>query len=166
MKTKISVLLAVVILASCSAPKYSYYFDHQKNAGKKQSVAAKETSVLALNSESLVASAAVEPLILATTPTKTITPMIKKTYIQMNKSERKAIRHQIKKDIKSYIAAKKKSDSTQATKAGMDHDLKLAIIFGAIGVVALLINTTPFQVIGAIALIIGVVFFVKWIIRQ
>jgi len=169
MKIKISVLLSIVVLASCSTPKYAYYFDHHNyDAGKKQPAAVKEASVLAVDPQMLVASTEVQPVIL---PEKSVEPAAKpevgRKYFQLNKSERKAVRHQIKKDIKTYVASKKKSDATQATHAsGMDHDLKLAIIFGAIGIVALLIGGNVFQVIGGIALIIGVVFFVKWIIRQ
>jgi hypothetical protein len=47
----------------------------------------------------------------------------------------------------------------------MDHDLKLAAIFGAVGIVGLLI-TGVFYYIGAIMLLIGAFFLVKWIIRQ
>lgn len=168
MKINISVLLAVVVLASCSTPKYSYYFDQQNhNSGKKQAVAAKEMSVLAVDPQMLVASTTTQPIVLTEKPVASnVNPEVKKTYLQMNSSERKAVRHQIKKDIKTYVASKKKSDSAQATQAGMDNDLKLAIIFGAIGIVSFLIGGSVFQVIGGIALIIGVVFFVKWIIRQ
>lgn len=48
----------------------------------------------------------------------------------------------------------------------MDNDLKLAAIFGAVGIVALIISGDVFYIIGGIALIIGVVFFVKWLVRQ
>ncbi len=47
-----------------------------------------------------------------------------------------------------------------------DEDLKLATIFGAVGITGLIIGGNVFNIIGAIALVIGVVFFVKWIIRQ
>ncbi len=48
----------------------------------------------------------------------------------------------------------------------LDKDLKLAAIFGAVGIVALLIGGDVFWVIGGIALLIGVVFFVMWLARQ
>lgn len=169
MKIKITVLLAIVVLASCSAPKYAYYFDHHNyHAGKKQNVTVQERASIAVDPQTLVASTSNEPIITVEKAGKSsVNPgEVKKTYLQMNKSERKAVRHQIKSDIKTYVASKKKTDSTQATHAGMDNDLKLAIIFGAIGIVAFLIGGNVFQVIGAIAMIIGVVFFVKWIVRQ
>ena len=44
----------------------------------------------------------------------------------------------------------------------------LAAVFGAVGIVGLIIGTgtNVFSFIGGIALIIGVVFFVKWLVRQ
>jgi hypothetical protein len=77
------------------------------------------------------------------------------------------LRHQLKRDIKAYLAAKRNFDSVKGAQAsGMDHDLKLAVIFGAIGIVGLAIGGDVFYIIGGIALLIGVVFFVKWVIRQ
>ena len=168
MKIKIIVLLAIVVLTSCSAPRYSYYFDHHNyNAGKKQAAPINEKSPLSPDSEMMLASTATEPVVFTEPKTETATTLVvKKTYLQMDKSERKALTHQLKKEIKTHVAEKKKNYSIQATKAGMDHDLKLAIIFGAVGITALLIGTDVFWIIGGIALIIGVVFFVKWVIRQ
>jgi hypothetical protein len=48
----------------------------------------------------------------------------------------------------------------------MDPDLKLAAIFGSIGVVALIIGGDVFAIIGGIAMIVGLVFFVRWLVRQ
>jgi uncharacterized MAPEG superfamily protein len=63
--------------------------------------------------------------------------------------------------------AKLAPTSTHATNA-MENDLKLAIIFGAVGIVGLMLGgaSNAFFYIGGIALLIGVVFFVKWVIRQ
>ena len=156
MKNRIVLLLVVVALASCSAPKYTYYFDHQKEG---------KLSVPTIDPQMLSAATESEP---AKFPVAKSEVPVKKTYLQMNKMERKALRHHLKKEVKTYIAAKKKLGSIESSKAtqGMDNDLKLAIIFGAIGVVALIISGDVFYIIGGIALLIGVVFFVKWIIRQ
>jgi hypothetical protein len=50
----------------------------------------------------------------------------------------------------------------------MDNDLKLAAIFGAVGIVGLMLGgaTDVFWIIGGIALLVGVVFLVKWLVRQ
>ncbi len=162
---KVNLLLIVVFLASCAAPKYSYYFDHYNyNAGRKQSLPSKETSVLVVDPQALTASVTTQPE-LSPVPSTEPVVVVKKTYMQMNKTERKTLRHDLKKEVKTYIAAKK--NSIQAAQAGgMDNDLKLAIIFGAVGIVGLIIGGDVFLIIGGIAMLIGVVFFVKWIIRQ
>lgn len=164
---KISVLVAVIALASCSSPKYAYYFDHQNNyAGKKQTVVAKEASPLTIDPQMLTASTSDQPILVsqAKTETNLATENFKKTYEGMSKAEQRNVRQLIKKEMKSHKVSKE--DAVHATQAGMDHDLKLAIIFGAVGLVSMLIGGNVFWIIGGIALIIGVVFFVKWIIRQ
>jgi uncharacterized membrane protein len=164
---KITLLFAIVVLASCSAPKYAYYFDHQDyNAGRKQAQAKapalEEISPLAVDPQSLVASISDAPMAAAEP-----VAVKKVTYAQMSKPERKALRKELGRQVKSYIAAKKKMNVVQSAQAGsMDHDLKLAAIFGAVGIVGLIIGGDVFWIIGGIALLIGVIFFVKWIIRQ
>ena len=84
----------------------------------------------------------------------------------MTKEERKELRAELKSVIKTQKMNKKMGvESVSATKA-MDNDLKLAAVFGAVGIVALIISGQVFYIIGGIALIIGVVFFVKWLVRQ
>jgi hypothetical protein len=128
----------------------------------KQSPASTRVLPLSVDAEMLVASTETTPVLFSEK-----TASVGKTYLQMNRGERKMLRHQLKKDIKSYLAVKK-SNSLKSVQAsgGMDHDLKLAAIFGAVGLVGLLIGGNVFNIIGGIMLLIGVVFFVKWIIRQ
>ena len=167
MKSTITVLLALVALASCSVPKYSYYFDHYNyNAGKKQAQPTKEIDALAMDPQLLTASVTEQPVVFSEVAAESAT-VVKKTYLQMTKMERKTLRHHLKKEIKNNIKVLKRSgiESANASNA-MDHDLKLAAIFGAVGLVALIISGNVFYIIGGIALLIGVVFFVKWIIRQ
>jgi hypothetical protein len=168
MKSNITLLLAIVVLASCSGPKYAYYFDHQNyNAGKKQAQGSvqSELSPLAIDSQSLVASTGESPVVVAEVPAEPVA-VKKVTYMQMTKAEKKAFRKELGKEMKGFVAARKKMNSVEAAKAGMDHDLRLAAIFGAVGIVGLIIGGDVFWIIGGIALLIGVVFFVKWVIRQ
>ena len=165
MKNRIVLLLVVVVLASCSAPKYTYYFDHQNNHANGIAHPEGSLSVPTIDPQMLSAATESEPVKFPAA--KSEVPE-KKTYLQMNKMERKALRHHLNKDVKTYIASKKNWSSIESSKAtqGMDNDLKLASIFGAVGIVALIIAGDVFYIIGGIALLIGVVFFVKWIIRQ
>jgi PBP1b-binding outer membrane lipoprotein LpoB len=171
MKRILLILAAAVFMASCSSPKYTYNFDHYNyNSGKKKTSSINEGASIegpkAIHPEILTASlintaSAVEG---ATTEPKSAT--VKKTYAQMNKNERKELRTYLKAEVKNSIKAKKASiQSTSATK-DLDGDLKLAAIFGAVGIAGLIIGGDVFYIIGGLALLIGVVFFVKWVIRQ
>lgn len=171
-------LVASVVFASCSTPKYTYYFDRQDyNAGKKQKVndavvtteGAKELpneEPLRLDPAALTASA--DENVFAPSETKLETSTTEKSYKEMTKAEKKEFRKEAKSLMKAYVKAKKSGDEIKAAEAAaaMDHDLKLAAIFGAVGIVALIIGGDVFWVIGGIALIIGVVFFVLWLSRQ
>ena len=172
MKRTLLILAAVAFMSSCSAPKYTYNFDHYNyNVGKKKSAKANELFAndgpQAIQPELLTASASDVVETVEVTPiVEAKTTSAKKTYAQMTKAERKEIKTYVKAEVKNSIKAKKASiESVSATK-GMDSDLKLAAIFGAVGIVALIISGQVFYIIGGIALLIGVVFFVKWLIRQ
>ncbi len=146
------------MVASCSAPRYTAHF-HNARPGAAVAIAPAD---LAVQPEQVIASLAETPVVAAPAPAAEV----RKTYVQMNKAERHALRQQVKAEVKQYVKAKKDyAKSAQAAKA-MDHDLKLAAIFGAVGLVGLLIGGDVFWLIGGIAMIIGVVFFVKWLVRQ
>jgi hypothetical protein len=173
MKRTLLFLAAVAFMASCSSPKYTYNFDHYNyNAGKKKTSSANEVVAndgpQAIQPELLMASTTSEipsaEIILPTNEVKAAP--VKKTYAQMTKTERKELRTYLKADVKNSIKAKKENIKSSTSTKGMDGDLKLAAIFGAVGVAGLIIGGDVFYIIGGLALLIGVVFFVKWIIRQ
>ncbi len=171
MKSKLYYLLTIVLIASCSSPKYTYNFDrYDYNSGKKPqrtAVMSPKSEVAPVEAQQLLASKESTFLIvdvpkdnegtMATRPAD-----VRKTYAQMSKSERKGFRA----DVKKYIKEKKESIKAAKKANAMDNDLKLAAIFGAVGLVALIISGDVFYILGGIAMIIGVVFFVKWLVRQ
>jgi len=167
MKNILYVLVAVLVASACSSPKYTASFNSYDRHVNQQASAKSDVIVVAptsnANQEQVVlASTSSAPVELKAVPNEEG----RKTYIQMTKTERKALRTHLRSEIKSYVKEQKKNLSVESTQAGMDNDLKLAAIFGAVGVVAMFIGGDVFWIIGGIALIIGVVFFVKWLIRQ
>ncbi len=179
--------LAVLFLAACASPKYTYHFDEfDYNKGRSKAStetatanAAPEASVVAadplkVHAETLVASADNSNLILppssvaAASETSVAEESPATSYKDMSRAERREFRKEAKALVKTYIKAKKAGDEVKAAEAAqaMDHDLKMAAIFGAVGIVALIIGGDVFWIIGGIALIIGVVFFVLWLSRQ
>lgn len=168
-------LVCVALCAACSAPKMAYKFDyHDYNAGRKAKDVKQEVASnpgpMPVQPEALVA---MEPT--NDKPASSIESIEKpsviaegKTYENMTKKERHELRKELKKEIKQ-IVKKNKDNTTNAEAAkALDKDLKFAAIFGAVGIVGLILGgiSVAFAVIGGIALIIGIVFFVKWLIRQ
>ncbi|HMJ69955.1 MAG TPA: hypothetical protein VK508_13715 [Cyclobacteriaceae bacterium] len=175
MKIRVLTLACVTLCAACSAPKMAYKFNyHDYNAGRKVKDVKQEVA-----SNPGPAPVVAEELVAMESVTETTTisiesvekPVViapeKKTYEDMSKKERRELRREFKKEIKSIIKKKDGVNSVEATKA-LDKDLKLAAIFGAVGVVGLILGgaSGAFWIIGGIAMLIGVVFFVRWLIRQ
>ncbi len=165
---KILYLFILGLMASCSSPKYAANFNYYKSnsgfAGGYGELKTKETVIAPIEPAKLMASTDEKAIILEEAPA---TSEASKTYLQMNKTERKALRQYLKKEMKTIVKVKKTEsvESVSGTKA-LENDLKLAAVFGAVGIVGLLIGGNVFYIIGAIALLIGVVFFVKWLVRQ
>jgi hypothetical protein len=92
-----------------------------------------------------------------------------KKYKEMTRAEKKEFRKELKAEIKKYAKAKKSGDikTIEATKA-MDYNLKMAIIFGAVALTLSFFGgvNSVFWVASVICLVVGVVFFVKWIAEQ
>jgi len=178
MRKHLLLIGAVVVAAACSSPKYTYNFDHYDyNSGKKkftpesgstqEAVAANPVTI---EDQTLVATT--EPMV-APTEANTVEAQkaaadLSRDYKSMTKEEKKAFRKEAKAQIKQYVKAVKSGDKGQIDQAAqaMDKHLKLAAIFGAVGLVALIIGGDVFWIIGGIALLIGVVFFVMWLSRQ
>jgi hypothetical protein len=185
MKKILLLMASVIVLASCSAPKYAYYFDHYDyNSGKKKtetsSAAVNETtatlpvateeSFLILENEAVTASADAQtaaPSVAAPVMNKS---ELEKRYADMTKTEKKELRKELKSEIKKYAKAIKNGESINSVAATkvMDNDLKLAIIFGAVALTLSFFGgvNSVFWVLSVVSLVIAVVFFIKWIAEQ
>lgn len=180
MKHILLVLLGVLLLAACSSPKYAYYFDHYDyNSGKKKSPAnaiapaqADQIEVvstpLKIDETSVVASAA--PIVVATPAAPSISEqksLLAKKYSSLTKDEKKVFRKEVKSVIKDYKKSKKSGESITETQV-MDYNLKMAIIFGAVALTLSFFGgvNSVFWILSVVALVVGVVFFIKWIAEQ
>ncbi len=159
-------LVPFVLFFSCSAPKFAA---NQTTQDASIAGASNASSKQATDGESvLTASTKATPSLVV----EEARAEFKKNYLKLSKEEQKEVRQLLKKEIKKMAKvqkSQKKEMSVSSTQArGLDHDLKLAAIFGAVGVVGLLLGSAGqfFTIIGAISLIIGTVFFVKWLLEQ
>lgn len=167
MKKLIYVLVAAAI-ASCSSPKYTASFKSYDKDLSHNDEAMKSQQNIAHDSEPtpLLASTSVAPVEFK------MAPIVeeRKTYIQMTKVERKELRQQLKSEVKSFVKAQKRNlgiESGNAT-AAMDKDLKMAAIFGVIGLAlgAFFSVNNIIGFVGFVAIVIALVFLIKWLMRQ
>jgi hypothetical protein len=175
MKIRVLALGVLAFCAACSTPKMAYKFDyHDYNAGRKAKDVKEEVASnpgpLPVAPETLVAMEPVkeEPVASIESVEKPAMVAPTKSYDDMSKRERREVVREFKKEIKKIIKKDKKDVTATKEAKAIDRDLKLAAIFGAVGVTGFLLAGVgyAFLVIGAVAFIIGVVFFVKWLIRQ
>jgi C-terminal processing protease CtpA/Prc len=165
MKKIIYITLLTVLASACAGPKYTMSFYRYDKPEQKQ-VAEKPAVSEMPEAAPVLASAATVAVDLKASPRAAES----KNYLQMSKSERKVVRQQLKSDIKSYVKEHRKHlkvESVQATQA-MDHDLKMAAIFGAIGIVlgAFYSASNIIGFIGFVAIVIALIFLIKWLVRQ
>lgn len=169
-------IFGVVILSTaCSSPKYAYHFDtYDYNSGKKADQLAEkievEHSPLVIKEETLVATT--DHIV---TPAKEIkhaaTPSVKairEQYKAMSKNERKEFRKALMREVKKQTNKQStKVDGVDSIKATKQFDTlsALAIIFGGAGIVLIMFAniSNVFWVVGAISLVVGAFFFVKWV---
>lgn len=164
---KLFPLLAILFSASCSTPKIAAHFPSSNVDVNYHPVSAAkvETKTAAVETPVVLASVNETAIVL---PDAEVKKQVAEAYRKLSKEQQREVRQLLKKEVKAIAKNQKKVASATAVagQGGMDHDLKLAAIFGAVGVVGLLIGGNFFYVIGAIALIVGTVFFVKWLMRQ
>lgn len=180
MKKYVLLFISMVILASCSSPKYTYYFDYYDyNSGKKKVTAQdglvsqeqlktnstdvpEVKSTVRVDEKTLVASTKEKEVYMAK-PAPTIS---KEEAVARIKSMSKEEKRELKKEIKRYVKERKKAGIDVNSAKAMENDVKLAAIFGVIGIVLLIIGGDVLYVLGAIALIVGLYFFIRWLTRQ
>jgi hypothetical protein len=166
---RISLLFIAIILltSACSAPKYTASFNsypaHMVQNNKAVQVTP-STEISSYNSEPVLASTSFAPSEVKVTPTTAPNASIK-----IDKREKKEAIKKLRSDVKTYIIEQKKhAHESSYQDFEWDNDLKLAAIFGAAGLVGVLLGgiSVVFSIIGGAALIIAVIFFVQWVIRQ
>ena len=176
MKAKLVFVVSAIFMASCSTPKYSYKFDyHDYNAGRKNKEVMKEVAAnpgpVEIQPEMLVAEA---PVIMPATDN--VAPVVespkgKSAPLTLTKAERKEMIKDLKQTVRTAMKMQKAGDTVQTDQSTkqMDHDLKMALIFLIVSLASGLlywVNPTLAGVLGLIALIIAIVFFIKWIAKQ
>ena len=168
-------LSAFVFLTACSSPKYVYHFDHYDyNSGKKIEAPRQELveeNPLVLDEKTLVVSSTVEPVVIAEkkeAPYSSVKDVAEK-FKTMSKQEKKEFRKELRRELVNYSKKNlvKKSDGVDGVEATQKFAtlVTLAIVFGGAGSIFIMLAniSNAFWVVGAISLVVGAFFFVKWV---
>lgn len=171
--------IGVLLLTACSSPKkYSYHFDrYDYNIGRKGEVVSVElppvsSPIVITKDDLLSADTKHEPAVIQKEITKSDVKAAREAYKAMSKDERKAFRKAVVSELKQIQKLKKtddikKADGIESVKATEQFDLfsGLAIIFGGAGIVLITLAniSNAFWIAGAICLVVGAAFFVKWV---
>lgn len=189
MKRILSPLVLTALVCACAAPKkYAYHFDHYDyNSGRKDTPVNAPSSVSDAHNQTpaLVASAdeavpadfkqtgddvlgAKDEALKSEAPAeeeiRAGLERVRESYYAMDRAEKRAFRKEMKRAIREKHDT---VDGVSATQV-MDNDLKLAIIFGAVGLTLSLFAgiSAAFWVLGVVSIVVGVVFLIKWVVRQ
>ena len=168
MKTRLFALLVLVVAASCSAPKQIFpfgYYDYEagrKSAQKEQGVASAEVAKEITQVE--------QPATFTETTAFNKAKNGSSDAAALTKTEKRAYGQEIKKEIKTAWREVKKVNSVKEVRSAksMDNDLKMAAIFGAIGLgLGLLFGVSEIiGFIGFVAIVVALFFLIRWLLRQ
>ena len=181
------VLVGALSLGACNRAAYSTLSPAdalatsvpvaQQSAAPYAPVAAEESAVVKAAPPAAPAATTAVPALAAPAPAVAAAPAVvaapvasaapttpKPTLVQ-----RLALRKITKKldKMATQLPQLKKQDAS-AARGGLDSNLRSAILFGAIGLILLILGSVSniFAVFGAIALVVGVVFLVLWLLDQ
>ena len=175
---KYFVLGIAIVFAACSSPRYTYHFDHYDyESGRRKDISmqqgpAGESPVLLAEHDYVASQADAAPAGPGDVVISSASPEShhSRNYKAMTSAERKNFRKEIKSQVRQYAKAIKSGQATASVSATseLDDELKLAIIFGAVGITLTVLGgiNTIFWVLGVAGLVIGLVFFIRWIQTQ
>ncbi|RZL07036.1 MAG: hypothetical protein EOO62_17760 [Hymenobacter sp.] len=110
------------------------------------------------------------PVVASATPVATPAPQAKAAPApKLNLVQRLALRKVTKQlDKLTAKAPQLKQRDASAARGGLDGNLRSAILFGLIGLLLLILGSVAniFAVLGAISLVVGIVFLVLWLLDQ
>jgi len=137
-------------LAACSSPRYTYYFP-QAAAAPIVPMPIVDLDISFPEANSYTASTQLDP---ALQPKAVSPPKV----IQKGVTEAS--------ETVARIKPNQKDDDAPAESAKPNNDGKLGIIFFVAGVVIYIIGSPVFNVLGALSMMIGVIFGIKWLLRK
>ena len=153
MKTSTFFVLAL-LLASCASPRYTYYFDRYQHPLNLKVDSLKTARIVIPEQYVLYASTSAE--VVPIERSLELAPVLG----NLRQLERK---NGLKKNIDQNSD---QAVSPEASDSSTPRNLRLSLLFGVSGIAALIAGGHALWVLGSISLIIGVIFFLKWLVRR
>lgn len=141
--------LAAVILAACSAPRYTYDFGQPPSVGHVTGGA--ESAGIIPAPESSALSAGIHVTSTSVQPAATELP------------PKRVDRHE---PVRSEAQRHSPLLRPEPAVPPLDADARRSAIFVVGGLIALLIGGQVFYVAGSLSLLIGLIFGIKWVLRK
>lgn len=139
-------LVSLLLVTGCAAPRYTYFFPQPAEmAGAKHEVVV------------------VQP---RPAPTPSVLAYHDHMEAQQEPKAHPVVTRKSLKDRPESIDKPRASDPYPVVRVKEDRDLRRAAIFGAGGLVALVIGGNLFWVVGSLSLLIGLIFAIKWLLRK
>lgn len=168
----------LLVISSCSISKRPYFFDHYTVTAPrgKEADSIKPSDIVQAQAAHHTAKAEVF-MADAGSVVPEVKHEIRSSRAAVPKAEVRAVTRSTPasakelrrnlKEVKKELKNKLKAETPGAVKE-MDYDLRMAIIFGAVGLTLSLFSgiSAAFWVLGVIAIVVGVVFLVRWLLRQ
>ncbi len=140
--------LLLVVSAACSSPRYTYYFPQHQDPPRPE-FHPMTRPIVPPQQQDMTAST--QPLASASTISRL--PETQRTYRQ-------------EPTFSSLEVPDKTVLSAPPAPAKIENDAKLGIIFFVSGVIIYIIGSPVFTVVGSLAMLIGIIFGIKWLLRQ
>ncbi|MBA3648204.1 MAG: hypothetical protein H0W62_06580 [Chitinophagales bacterium] len=170
-------LFAGVIFSSCSQQTFSarkyQHLDYVRSGTsplQTEPSGNNQSKELGLAMKSLSASATYEPL--SEKQIDKISKTASPDALPFNSNHKKSIGEKKLKQVELFknltkSELKKLSPATGGQLKGLDSNLKLAIIFGVIGVVLIILGVVSgaFAIIGSISLVVGLIFLLLYLLQ-
>ncbi len=141
------ILIFLVAAVGCSSPKYTYYFPQVPAVDARDQRVVRHATLPA-QKEMLTASTEVGHL---------------QTAEKLPAREAKEAKRKPLPVINGPVA---QTDAGPSPVSSVDQDAKLGAIFFLSGVVVYIIGSPVFTVVGSLAMLIGIIFGIKWLLKQ
>lgn len=165
MKNRVLVCSVMLLVQACSTPRYAYYFDHRHEGRDNRHDLTSDQKPLAPDPGLLTASTGQPETNLIGNPSAS-QARAQQIYQVPSMPINVHTLPEGKSTFLNIKAAKSADNATPPVKEGSSKDLRMAEIFGAAGLVGLVIGGSTLNVLGGISILIGLVFFVRWLIRR